>query len=624
MRNKLIALIAVSWALTQIFSLYFVSLEAMQTVILHLGYAVALTFLCTPLQRFRGKDQGKLAIDMVMAGCIFAASIYFIMEYDRIRNHMLFVSSVSPIDIIAGGVTILFTLEATRRVLGWPLTVLAIISLGYLLAGPYLPGIFTSREITVNEFIEYNYFTTNGLLGVALQTSATYVYVFVLFASLLNISGLGPKFMDIIISFAGKWRGGPAKVSVLSSGLFGMITGSPSSNVAFTGSFTIPLMKKTGFSASYAGAVEAVASSAGMITPPLMGTAVFLIAQYTQTEISSIVIAAIIPALLYFALLFIQVDLESAKMNMKPIEKQKLPSFGISLKSGWHLMIPVIVIIIMLLNGYSPQLSALFSIIIAIILSYLKKESRLTINKLIAACIETGKTMTIIAAATATAGIILSCITYTGMEFKLTGFLVSAAGDSLLLLVLFIAILSFILGMGMPVLPAYMIVSIITAPVLVDFGVDMITAHLFVFYFAMMSLYTPPVGPASFVAAGIAETGPFRTGWDAMKLGIGGCIIPFLFVYHPVLLSFAPLDDFLLSIVPVLTGIYGVAVIVSGHMVRKLFIWERILFIAVTFLLFSPNNWIQWSGVILFVIIYFIAKRLYIPNEQKIRLREDS
>ncbi|WP_197046720.1 TRAP transporter permease [Oceanobacillus salinisoli] len=605
MRKIVLSAVAVVWAVTQIFTLYFVNLEALQIVSLHLGFALALTFIYIPMKISLLHNRFKLVMDLVLSFTILLTSIYFIIEYDRIRNHMMFVSPFTSVDLIAGGITLLLTLEATRRVLGWPLTTLAFISISYLLAGPYIPGVFHSRPITISQIIEYNYFTTSGLFGIALQTSATYVYVFVFFASLLNISGLGPKFMDIIISFAGKWRGGPAKVSVLSSGLFGMITGSPSSNVAFTGSFTIPLMKKIGFKPVFAGAVESVSSSAGMITPPLMGTAIFLIAQFTQVGIGTIVIAAIIPAILYFFALFIQVDLESRKYNIKPLDAKDLPKFKKSLQEGWHLLVPIGVIIVMLLKGYSPQLSAVVSIIIAIILSYFKKESRLDIKKLIEASIDTGKTMTLIATATATAGIIIASITYSGLEFKLTSFLVTAAGDSLLLLTVFTAILSFILGMGLPVLPAYIIVSLITAPILVESaGVSVISAHLFAFYFAMMSFYTPPVAPTSFVAAGIAGAGPFRVGWQSMKLGIGGCIVPFLFIYHPSILTFTPLSQFLLTIIPVGIGIFVIAAVLSGHLKQKLSLVESSFLCILSSLLLFANTYIQWISIVFFLLMY--------------------
>lgn len=603
MRKILMAGVAVIWAITQMITLYFVNLEALQVVSLHLGFALCMTFLYIPLKIQSLDDRIKLLVDVAFSLLTLVVSFYFISDYDRIRNHMMFISGFTLSDLLAGGATILLTIEATRRVLGWPLTILTLISLGYLLIGPYISGVFHSRPISVAQIIEFNYFTTNGLFGIALQTSATYVYVFVLFASLLDKSGLGSKFMDMIISFAGKWRGGPAKVGVLSSGFFGMITGSASSNVAFTGAFTIPTMKKVGFQPAFAGAVESVASSAGMITPPLLGTAVFLIAQFTQTEIATIVVASIVPAVLYFLALFIQVDLESAKNNIQPIDETLLPKFRHSLKEGWHLLVPIGLIVVMLLFGYSPQLSAALSIILVVFLSYVKKESRLDLKKLIDACIETGKMMTVIATATATAGIIIASITYAGLEFKLSSFLIAAAGDNLLLLTVFTAALSILLGMGLPVFPAYIIVALMTAPIMLDAGVEVIAAHLFVFYYAMMSLYTPPVAPTAFVAAGLAGADPFDVGWRSMKLGIGGLVIPFLFLYHPSLLTLT-ISQLIPTLIPIVIGIYGLAAVLSGYMKQKLLVWEAVSLCCLVILLFWPHLLAQWMSLALFCFFY--------------------
>ncbi len=609
MRTKLLVGISVIWAVFQLLSIYVINLEALQMVSMHLAFGISVAFLVKPLQLKMLNRRFTNGMDIILSVLSLLAGLYFIMEYERIRNHMPFISEFPLVDSLIGGFVVLMTIEATRRVLGLPLTIMGVLSLIYLVIGPHISGIFRTREISIPQIVEYNYFTTNGLFGIALQTSATYVYIFVLFACLLEISGLGPKFMDIVISFAGKWRGGPAKVAVLGSGLFGMITGSPSSNVAFTGSFTIPMMKKTGFRPEFAGAVESVASSGGMIVPPLMGTAIFLIVQFTQSSITTVILAAILPALLYFFALFMQVDLEAAKNQIKAFPPDQIPDFRTAMQNGWFLLVPILVIVIMLLAGYSPQLSAMLAILLAIPLSFMSRDSRLTFSKILSACVETAKTMLIVVTATATAGVVLASISFAGLEFKLTTFLLSLAGDNMLLLVLFTAILSYILGMGLPVLPAYIIVSLITAPLLVDAGLSAVTAHLFVFYFAMMSLYTPPVAPCSFVAAGIAEAGPFRVGWESMKLGIGALAVPFLFVYHPALLSWTPWTELLLSLIPVAAGIYALCCSLTRFIHSRLSGVETALVWCCTLLMFVPFTMLQLIGLIVFALIWLNNRR---------------
>lgn len=609
MRGKLLAVTAICWALAQLLTVYFVNLEAIQLVAVHLAFALSVSFLVKPLKVQNISDNVKLGIDVVSILFVILSCLYFILNYDRIRSHMPGVSDFSTLDAIAGAITIIFTIEATRRVLGLPLTIMGIVSLLYLLFGSHLVGLFKTREISLAHIIEYNYFTSKGLLGIALQVSATYVYVFVLFSSIMDVTGLGPKFLNIVMSIAGNRRGGPAKVAIISSALFGMLSGSPSSNVAFTGSLTIPLMKKTGFRPSFAAAVESVASSGAMVIPPLLGTAIFLMMQFTQASMMTIVVASIIPAILYFLALFIQVDLESMKQNIKALPKEELMSFKQALKEGWYLFVPIAVIMVMLIAGYSPQLSAIVSIIITLPLSYIRKESRLTLKKICEACIQTGTIMTVVATATATAGIILFAISFAGLEFKTAQFLLSFAGDHLTLLIFLIGFLTYILGMGLPVLPAYIIVSIITAPILVTAGMDVVTAHLFVFYFAMMSLYTPPVAPCAFIAAGIAGAGPFQVAWDSMKLGIGAVSVPLIIALHPSLVNWTPVSNLVPSLIFIMIGIYALCCAFSRYMFTPLSYLGTSLLCISAILLFVPFMTVKFVGLAIFVVYFCIHYR---------------
>jgi TRAP transporter 4TM/12TM fusion protein len=420
---------------------------------------------------------------------------------------------------------------------GWALPILSILFIIYGLYGRNLPGLFAHRGYTWTQLSSQLFPNTEGIYGSSVSVAASFIFLFIVFGAVMNKSGMGSFFNDFAMSLAGHTKGGPAKVSVVASGLLGSINGSAIANVVTTGAFTIPLMKKTGYSKEFAGAVEASASVGGQLLPPVMGAAAFIMADILSVPYSKIIVHAAIPALLYYLGIIIQVQLRAGKNSLKGIPKSQLPRVGMVLRDKGHLMIPIIVLIYLLLfSSYTVILAAVITIGVTIVVSSLKKSTRMSVKDICDAMADGAKQTVPVAMACACVGIIVGVISKTGFGLNMSNAIISMGGKSLLFTLFFTMVTCMILGMGVPSIPAYIITATIAAPALGKLGIPDIAAHMFAFYFAMFANLTPPVALAAFAAAGISGGNPMKTGFAAVKLAIAGFIVPYMFIYSQQLL----------------------------------------------------------------------------------------
>ena len=498
---------------------------------LHLAFAVTIGFLVYPLSENR-KFQWLDALFAALSAFAFG---YIAWSYEAIAVRQTMVTPLSAIDVIAGVMVIIFLLEITRRSVGWIMSVIAMVSIAYIVFGQYLPDILAHRGFSWTDLIDYQVFGLDGIYSIPISISATYIVLFVMLGTLMEFTGTGDVIMDIGKAIAGRFRGGPAKVATISSALFGSISGSAAANVYATGTFTIPMMKRIGYSPAFSGAVEAVASTGGQLMPPVMGASAFLMAELLGIPYIQICKAALLPAILYYISLFIVLDFEAARTGVKGMDRNELPEP----KDIWprlYLLIPLVSLIVILVRGYTPFRAAFIAIVVTFALSFLKKETRFTLESFVKAIVVSAKRSVMIAAACGTAGIIIGAITLTGLGLSISSIIMSLSGGSTVLALLLVMVSSIIMGMGTPTTVAYVVVSTLSVPIMRDLGYAALPSHLFVFYFAVLSMITPPVALAAYAAADIAKENSMKLGFTAMRIGIIVFILPFVFLRDPALL----------------------------------------------------------------------------------------
>jgi len=568
-----VAAIAVAFALFHLWRAYTGPMGALQQRSIHLTFALVLTFLVQPFLRRMGKQRLPWW-DLFLVGLALLVGGYLLWEYQELTFRM---GTPNNLDLALGVICVLLVLEAARRLIGWPLPMIAGVFLLYAYFGEYAPGFLAHRGYDFGRIMSHTYLTTEGIFGLPLGVSATFVILFIIMGAFLQESGAGQFFFDFAYALLGRARGGPAKMSVVSSGLFGTISGSAVANVVVDGWLTIPLMKRTGYRAHVAAAVEATASTGGQLMPPVMGAAAFIIAEILGIGYIEVCIAAALPAVLYYMTLFCMVDLEAAKMGLRGLPASELPAFRKVFSVGWHLLVPLFVLIFFLVVlDWSPMKSALWAIIFTPFISFLRESSRMNLRK-IARALEQGALGSLeVALACACAGIVVGIFSLTGLGMKLSTMLIEVAGGNLLALLFLTMIASLILGMGMPTTACYIVLAVLVAPALIKMGVVPIAAHLFVFYFGIISAITPPVALAAYAAAGIGNTDPFKTGWYATKLGLAGFIIPYMFVYGPALLIQGTPGEIVLASISGLVGSAALAAAIQGWALARLNLWQRV------------------------------------------------
>lgn len=557
----------------------------------HLLFAMTLTFL---LYRARPGEPGRppSLLDYALLAVGAASILYLFVNYDYVVNRIYYIDDLTPADMIFGTLLTLLVLEATRRLIGWALPLTAIVFLAY--------GLFIA-DLEPMRLLDQLYMTTEGIFGIPLAVSAAYVMIFVLFGSFMEQTGTGQLFMDFALSLTGHTAGGPGKVSVVSSSLFGTISGSAVANVMVDGPITIPLMKRSGFPPHFAAGVEAVASTGGQIMPPIMGAAAFVMAEFLGVSYLQVTIWALIPSLLYYLACFGAVHFEAKRRGLAGVPRAELPRLLTVLKERGHLFIPVLTILYVMYSGYSAPMAALAGTLACFPVAALRAVSRgtVTLRNVITALIDGARNALAVALACACAGIVIGVIALTGLGLVFTQFVVDLAANSLVVALVLTMVAGIVLGMGMPTTPAYILMTALLVPAIIKLGVIVPAAHMFAFYFAILSAITPPVALAVYAAAGLAKSDLWATGWAAVKIGAAGFIVPFMFAYEPALLMIGDWTTIATATLSASIGCLLLAAGLHGCLVRPAKLWERGVLIVAALLLIKPGWITDLIGIVL-------------------------
>jgi len=594
------------FTLLVLFSVYQLSYTLFLTLPLQIHRSIHLAFgLCLIYLLYSAKSRKKSdrigVLNLILCLLSGAVTLYWVFGYEGL---VLRAGNYTTLDLVVGGIAILLVLEAARRVVGLPIAIIAALFLLYTYFGPYMPGFLEHRGSTVQRIITHSYYTMEGILGTPLGVSSTFIFLFILFGAFLEKTGVGAYFNDLALVVAGRRIGGPAKVAVFSSALQGTISGSSVANVVTSGAFTIPLMKRLGYRAEFAGAVEASSSTGGQIMPPIMGAAAFLMAEFIGVPYMEIVKAAVLPAILYFAGIWIITHFEAKRLGLRGLTREEIPDRKEVLKKS-YLLLPILIIIAALMMNVSAERSAIIGIVSTVLVGAIRKETRMSLSDILEALAAGARTSLGIIAATACAGIIVGTVTLTGVGLKLANGLIDLAGGNLFLTLFFTMIASLILGMGTPTTANYIITSTIAAPSLVQLGVPEIAAHMFTFYFGIVADITPPVALAAFAAAGIAKSSPMRTGVESTRLAVAAFMAPYIFVVSPALLMIG--TSFLGAVWAMITavlGMIGVGAGLIGHWMTKMNPLERLAAIIGGILAVIPGWQTDWPGLALLALAY--------------------
>jgi TRAP transporter 4TM/12TM fusion protein len=591
--KKTIALIAVAMSVYHLTVAFIGAPQQFYFRSTHLLFALALVFLLYPgFTKKTDQPEGHLLGETRVAHAswldflfILGSAVtigYIWINHEHLITRFVFVDDPTQTELILGTVFVVIVLEATRRVIGWALPATALIFLGYA---------FFIAKTRPEQIIEIMYITTEGIFGPTLGVSAAYVIMFVLFGAFMERTGIGQLFMDFALSLTGHTAGGPGKVAVVSSSLFGTVSGSAVANVLVDGPITIPLMKRTGFRPAFAAAVESVASTGGQIMPPIMGAAAFVMAEFMAVSYLQVALWALIPALLYYLAVFFAVHFEAKRVGLLGLPRSEIPRFGTVMRERGHLFIPLLVILFGLFLGYSAPLCALAGTLSCVPVALLRKTTRKGIGWMtIWGALEDGaKNSVAVALACACAGIIIGVITQTGAAINFTSLVLGLARELLMLALILTMLAGIILGMGMPTTPAYIVMVSLLVPAIIKLGAIPPAAHMFAFYFAILSAITPPVALAVYAAAGLAKANLWDAGWAAVRVGAAGFIVPFMFIFEPSLLMIGEWTAIVPAASTAAVGVVCLAGGLHGYFVRDTAMWERICLVAAAVLLIKPG-----------------------------------
>lgn len=609
--GKIVAALCICFSLFQIYTGIFGTLDAMIQRCVHLSFGISLVFLLCPTKKSWIKGGRFHPIDILFTVLAVIPPVYILVNYQQL---ILRAGTVTPTDAVVGLLGIVMVLEAARRIVGLPIVIVVLCFLLYGFLGPYMPGPLAHRGLTINQMVGHLFFTTEGVFGIPLGVSSTFIFLFILFGAYLEKTGLGKFFIDIANALAGWASGGPAKVAVISSALQGTISGSSVANVVGSGSFTIPMMKKLGYHKNFAGAVEAAASTGGQLMPPIMGAAAFLMAEFVGIPYMEVVKAAVVPAILYFLGVFLGVHFEAKKNHLEGTPRSQLEPWGRIMKEEGHLAIPLIAIIALLASGYTPMKAALAGIFISIGSAMLRASTRMNFYDIVDGLIKGARGALGVIIACASAGMIIGIVTKTGVGLKLASALVTVAAGNFMLLLLCTMLTSLILGMGVPTTANYVITSTIAAPALIQLGVPILAAHMFVFYFGIIADITPPVALAAYAGSAISGGDPLKTGVNASKLGIAAFIIPYVFVLSPQILGIgATFGGVLFTTCTAIIGMTGISGAMIGQFYCKANVLERLLLLAGGLCLIDPHTLTDIIGIAIlvgvFALQYFRSKK---------------
>ena len=582
---------------------------------LHVSMILILAFAMYPATK---KASRKIIAwyDYILIALSAAVPLYMWLDYFNIINRA---GKPNSMDVIIGTLLTLLVLEATRRVCGMALPILGVIFILYSLMGTKqglipvnIPGIFLHRGYTWQKLMSHFFANTEGIYGSSVNVASTYIFLFIAFGEIMNKCGMGKFFNDIANALAGGSKGGPAKVAVVASGLLGMINGAAVAVVVTTGSFTIPLMKKTGYDNEFSGAIVATGSVGGQLMPPVMGAAAFIMAETLGIKYSTLLVSAIIPAVIYYMGILLQIQMRAEKMGMQGTPKDQLPKVGEVMKEYGHLAIPLVFLIYMLFfSGKTVIMAAFYTILFTIVVAQLRPNTRMSLNDIIDAMVASAKSTVSVAIACACVGIIVGVCSITGFALNMASTIIQIGGQSLMFTLMFTMVTCMILGMGLPSIPSYIITSTIAAPALVTLGIHPIAAHMFCFYFAMFANLTPPVALAAFAAAGIAGGSPMKTGWASVKLALAGFILPYMFVYNTELLLLdTPIAKGIQVAITAAIGVFLISVAVEGFLFRKVNAVLRILCFAGAYLLIDSGLITDIIGIAICVGIVLLQKTM--------------
>ncbi|MEN1968424.1 TRAP transporter permease [Lentibacillus sp. N15] len=583
----------------QLYTAFYGSKVSLIQGAIHLGAGLSLVYLLYPYKKSMIKRSGVPWYDALLALASLFANFYILFNYERLINEAI-IFGFTAFDQIVATAGVLLLLEATRRVVGLPIVIIAIVALLYGLLGAYIPVIGHAGKDWPTLATQM-FYSSSSIFGTPIQISSTYIYLFLFFGVILVKTNIGQFFNDIALKLTGRYTGGTAKAAVAASALQGMVSGSSVANTVGSGSFTIPMMKNAGFKPHFAAATEASASTGGQIMPPIMGAAAFIMAAYTGVPYNEIIVIAIIPAVLYFSGVFMGTHFEARKQGIMGLSKDKLPKLK-NLAKRLDLFIPLIAIVGLLLIGKTPTYAALFAIVAAFIISFFRKDTRMPFREIIKILEEGARAALPVIAACATAGIIAGTVTTTGLGPKIAGGLIELAHNQFFLVMFFTMIACLILGMGLPTTANYVVTATMAAPALLAFDVPVIAVHMFVFYFGIVADITPPVCLAAYAGAGIAGANPMKAGVTAVKLAIAAFIIPYMFVTQPILLLQGDANVWNVSIA-VITAMLGMASISSamiGYYVKSTNWLERILMFGAGLLLVYPDFLYSMVGLVIF------------------------
>jgi TRAP transporter 4TM/12TM fusion protein len=569
---------------------------------IHLSWVLILVFFMLPLIKSQQSSFKYLfgrSLDLLCIIAITWASYHIVLfDYDDISFLM---DGLTTLDQLSGLIIAVLLLEATRRTVGLVMVVIAVTFLLYAIFGDVLPNNVASKGFSIEEIVRFHIYSTNGIYGAPLAIAAGVVFIFVLFGAFLQVTGAGKFFIDASFSIAGKYRGGPAKASVIASAALGSISGSAIANTVTTGALTIPMMKKLGYKPAQAAGIEAAASTGGQIMPPVMGAGAFVMAQFTGIPYSEILLVSIAPAILYFGCTLLYVHLMACKLGLKGMEITE--KISVVLKKGWHFLLPLVLITSLLLMSYSPILVGIAGCVAIIVAAMCRKHSRISIPLFFKGMKEGALTALPISVACGTAGIVVGVVGQTGIGLQFTQFLMVLSGGYLWSVLGLIAVAAMILGMGLPVTAAYIVLSIMAVPSLTELGVGLLAAHMIVFWLSQTSNVTPPIALAAFAAAGIANCSPMKAAVQAFKLAQGFLIIPIMMAFSGLIWMEGESTEFAISIVLTIGLIVAVAGSLEGRLVTTLALYSRVLLLVSAFTLLAPNHLINIAGVIIILII---------------------
>ncbi|MSO92056.1 MAG: TRAP transporter fused permease subunit [Rhodospirillales bacterium] len=574
----------------------------------HLLFTLVLVFLLWPGVKRRKDAPGQG--DYVFLALSVVTILYLWVNNDRLLERFVFVDDPLPRELVLGTLFTIVVLEATRRTIGASLSITALLFVAY--------GLFIA-DVRPQAMIETLYITTEGIFGITLAASAAYVIVFVVFGSMMERTGTGQLFMDFAVALTGRTAGGPGKVAVISSSLFGTISGSAVANVLVDGPITIPLMKRTGFSKAFAAAVEATASTGGQIMPPVMGAAAFVMAEFIGVSYAQVALWALIPAVLYYVAVFFAVHFEAKRTGLVGLPKEEVPRLRRVLAERGHLFIPIVVLLYGLLQGYTAPLCAAVATLTCVPCALLRKTTRQGIGwRTVWGALEDGARNAVpVAAACACAGIIVGTVFLTGGGITFTAFVVKLSQNNLELALILTMIAGLVLGTGLPTTPSYVVMAALLVPAMIKLGTIVPAAHMFAFYFAILSAITPPVALAVYAAAGLAQANIWEAGWAAMRVGAAGFIVPFMFVYEPSLLMIGEWWWIVFTALTATFGIICLAAALHGYLTRVLFWWERAVLFAAAIALVKSGSWMNdLVGVVLFAIVFGAQKLWQHPGDR--------